>query len=39
VHSRVARARTSLRDLAAYCGQEGNEDSIAARESCDRDHG
>jgi RNA polymerase sigma-70 factor (ECF subfamily) len=33
VHSRVARARTNLRDLAAYCGQEGNEDSIAVRES------
>jgi RNA polymerase sigma factor (sigma-70 family) len=33
VHSRVARARTNLRDLAAYIGQEGNEDSIAARES------
>jgi RNA polymerase sigma factor (sigma-70 family) len=33
VHSRVARARTNLRDLAAYSGQEGNEDSIAARES------
>jgi RNA polymerase sigma-70 factor (ECF subfamily) len=33
VHSRVARARTNLRDLAAYSGQEGNEDSIAARGS------
>jgi RNA polymerase sigma-70 factor (ECF subfamily) len=33
VHSRVARARTNLRDLATSCGQEGNEDSIAARES------
>ena len=33
VHSRVARARTNLRDLATYSGQEGNEDSIAARES------
>ena len=30
VHSRVARARTNLRDLATYSGQEGNEDSIAA---------
>jgi len=33
VHSRVARARTNLRDLAAYSGQEGSEGSIAARES------
>jgi RNA polymerase sigma-70 factor (ECF subfamily) len=33
VHSRVARARTNLRDLAAYSGQEGNDESIAARES------
>jgi len=33
VHSRVARARANLRDLAGYFGQEGTEDTITARES------
>ena len=33
VHSRVARARSNLRDLAGYFGQEGIEDSIATREN------
>lgn len=33
VHSRVARARANLRDLAGYFGQEGTENSITARES------
>lgn len=32
VHSRVARARTNLRDLAGYFGQEGTEDSISVIE-------
>jgi RNA polymerase sigma factor (sigma-70 family) len=32
VHSRVARARSQLRDLAAYNGQEGNEGSIVKKE-------
>jgi RNA polymerase sigma-70 factor (ECF subfamily) len=32
VHSRVARARTILRDLAGYIGQEGTEDSISVIE-------
>jgi RNA polymerase sigma-70 factor (ECF subfamily) len=32
VHSRVARARINLRDLAGYFGQEGTEDSISVRE-------
>jgi RNA polymerase sigma-70 factor (ECF subfamily) len=32
VHSRVSRARIKLRDLTGYFGQEGTEDSIAARE-------
>jgi RNA polymerase sigma factor (sigma-70 family) len=32
VHSRVARARTTLRDLAGYFGQEVTEESISARE-------
>jgi RNA polymerase sigma-70 factor (ECF subfamily) len=33
VHSRVARARSQLRDLAAYNGQEGGEGSIVKKES------
>jgi RNA polymerase sigma-70 factor (ECF subfamily) len=33
VHSRVARARITLRDLAGYFGQEGTEEPIRARES------
>ena len=33
VHSRVARARSQLRDLAAYNGQEGSEGSAVKRES------
>jgi RNA polymerase sigma-70 factor (ECF subfamily) len=33
VHSRVARARLILRDLAGYFGQEGTEEPISARES------
>jgi RNA polymerase sigma factor (sigma-70 family) len=32
VHSRVARARANLRDLADYFGQEGVEDAITASE-------
>jgi RNA polymerase sigma factor (sigma-70 family) len=32
VHSRVARARITLRDHAGYFGQEGTEESISARE-------
>jgi RNA polymerase sigma-70 factor (ECF subfamily) len=32
VHSRVARARITLRDLTGYFGQEGNEESISSRE-------
>jgi RNA polymerase sigma-70 factor (ECF subfamily) len=32
VHSRVARARSQLRDLAAYNGQEGSEESIVKQE-------
>lgn len=32
VHSRVARARLTLRDLAGYFGQEGTEEPISARE-------
>jgi RNA polymerase sigma-70 factor (ECF subfamily) len=32
VHSRVARARITLRDLAGYFGQEGTEEPIPARE-------
>jgi RNA polymerase sigma-70 factor (ECF subfamily) len=32
VHSRVARARMTLRDLADYFGQEGTEESISLRE-------
>jgi RNA polymerase sigma-70 factor (ECF subfamily) len=32
VHSRVARARMTLRDLAGYFGQEGTEEPIPARE-------
>jgi RNA polymerase sigma-70 factor (ECF subfamily) len=32
VHSKVARARITLRDLAGYFGQEGNEEPIPARE-------
>ena len=32
VHSRVARARITLRDLAGYFGQEGTEASISLRE-------
>lgn len=32
VHSRVARARIVLRDLAGYFGQEGTEEPIPARE-------
>jgi RNA polymerase sigma-70 factor (ECF subfamily) len=32
VHSRVARARAKLRDLADYFGQEGIEDAITASE-------
>jgi RNA polymerase sigma-70 factor (ECF subfamily) len=32
VHSRVARARANLRDLADYFGQEGIEDAITASE-------
>jgi RNA polymerase sigma-70 factor (ECF subfamily) len=33
VHSRVARARVTLRDLAGHFGQEGTEDSISVIES------